>query len=116
MPTGSRTLSLICRAKSIKGESALRKKLSQAGYDVKPVVVTDPSVLTTDWVSSHISGQSKGLLFIDEDLDYVREISEKLRPLPTGMRFLPIFYGYTTSKRLSDLESASNLPISDFFA
>ncbi len=109
-------LSLICRVKAPKGEDSLRKKLTQAGYRLEVVSVPEPSVLTTEWVNQNFSAQSKGLLFVDEKLDYVRAVVDRLRGLPAGWRFLPAFYGYQSTKRLAELEADPVAPIADFFA
>lgn len=116
MPHLLHHLQLICRVNPSKDLASLRKKLQQAGFRLEVSVLESPELCTPEWAKEHLGAGIKGVILLEEEANYVRSVRERLLALGPAFRFVPVFYGYSTSKQLVDLEKSPSPRLSDFFA
>ncbi len=112
MPVPVQSLCWMSRASKLKGFSALRKKIEQAGYTLEQLKLGDE--VSADWCVKNIPPTAKGILFVDEDPAEVLEFCTVLQTTPHC--FLSVYYAYTDPKRLADWEKCSPSGLADIFA
>jgi signal transduction histidine kinase len=112
LPNVSSTLCLVTRAKPTKGLAGLRAKFEDAGYALVPAPLASVHALTTEWIASYCIGATKGLVFIDESVEYVQSVIDHLIERSSAARFLPVFYVFTSPDLIGEWEDVHG--VSDF--
>ncbi|MBY0370809.1 hypothetical protein K2X33_08990 [bacterium] len=108
-------LRLVSQTADSKGFDSARKKLEAAGCMLMPLALPDPEELNAEEAARQFPGEVKGLFFLDEPLAYVEKVVTRLRGLPGGFRFMPVFYGASSAKILAVVEKQAPFFINEFF-